>query len=239
MQLQACCLLLHPPLRHATYESGARLRSCAAQAPPPCPSPQPSRLTGLPVLPHLPRSQTLAGCVSDPSPPEQGDVRLVPLHGITPTAPCDTVHYGGVEIFNDGQWGRICIGDFGYAVEEFPVEAAVVCRQLGFPYGGLYDVRDPDPSSRFRVEQDTLADTTATHVVWATEVRCTGIEQRLDACLFPEAFGEAGDYEYRGQDGDDGVGIWYSSCSRIDSRMLGVVCRQFPVNGAPFANPAL
>lgn len=30
----------------------------------------------------------------------------------TPTAACDPVHFGGVEVFKDGQWARICNGGF-------------------------------------------------------------------------------------------------------------------------------
>lgn len=38
-------------------------------------------------------------------------MRLVPLADTpTPSAACNEVHFGGVEIFNSGRWGAMCIG---------------------------------------------------------------------------------------------------------------------------------
>ena len=55
---------------------------------------------------------------------------------IAPTSQCDDVHFGGVELFLDGRWGRIC--DFAEP-DEFTLDAQVVCRQLNFPYGTAMD----------------------------------------------------------------------------------------------------
>lgn len=94
--------------------------------------------------------------------PAEGDVRLVPLNGTTAaTAPCDDVHFGGVELFREGRWGRICAGRFGQP-EEFTLDAQVICRQLGFPFGSVMDTREAFSSS----EQDIDS-----ALVWATEVR--------------------------------------------------------------------
>ena len=50
-----------------------------------------------------------SGCGAPTSRPDDGDVRLVPLQGTTvATGECDNVHFGGVELFFQGQWGRIC-----------------------------------------------------------------------------------------------------------------------------------
>lgn len=63
--------------------------------------------------------------------PEEGDVRLVPVvAGQDPTAACDDVHFGGVEIFHDGQWGRICTTSLQFGEESsdrFVLDAQVRC----------------------------------------------------------------------------------------------------------------
>lgn len=90
-----------------------------------------------------------AGCSANLSTPVQGDIRLVNLSGVnSSSAACDEVHFGGVELFNEGQWGRICRGQ-GSSIRsagddgpfaDFSIDASVICRQLGFPFGGVYDV---------------------------------------------------------------------------------------------------
>lgn len=243
-----------------------------------------------------------AGCTVDAAAPAQGDVRLVPLSGsASTTAPCDNVHFGGVEIFNDGQWGKICNGVFSPRNADFTVAAQVVCRQLGFPFGGLYDVVEVGVSDY--QDYSSQAD-----VVWATRLECAGNEERLDDCFFPEdaslgrgasgdgsaespASGSAGsprsadvpeagfafestagsgtaasptsddafapapgpssffgdddyatiyesfgafepDSAYAAGPTSDG-GILFAQCSRRDSRIFGVVCRKFELEGAP------
>lgn len=91
----------------------------------------------------------------------------MPLNGTAvPTAPCDDVHLGAVELFIEGRWGRICNGDFGGDPEEFTLDAQVVCRQLGFPYGTVMDAeQNVDYSDRDYAPADESV------VIWATQVR--------------------------------------------------------------------
>lgn len=78
----------------------------------------------------------------------QGDIRLVPLQDFdASTSPCDDIHFGGVEIYNDGQWGRICGKVVGREPGSLALEAQVACRQLGFPFGGLIDVQEGSRTS--------------------------------------------------------------------------------------------
>ena len=107
-----------------------------------------------------------AGCNSPPMQPVEGAVRLVPLNGTaSPTAPCDDVHFGGVELFFQGQWGRICSGGNGGDHNEFTLDAQVVCRQLGFPFGTVMNQKDFSEAYEYdsREEEGILT--------WATEVR--------------------------------------------------------------------
>lgn len=91
----------------------------------------------------------------------------MPLNGTSPpTAACDAVHFGGVEIFHDGLWGRICSGDAPY---DFTLDADVVCRQLGFPFGGLLDV-DESYSSDYSGRDYVVSETSDQALVWATQV---------------------------------------------------------------------
>ena len=172
-----------------------------------------------------------AGCAADTGPPAQGDVRLVPLTGITSkTAPCDAVHFGGVEIFNDGQWGRICSGRFSNENALVTLDAQVVCRQLGFPFGGLYDVLEATRSTGFIVGSEFEDYSEPADTVFATEVKCTGKEARLDECFFPEDFGDA-----PRPNNDFGppveAGVRRGPCRRQDGQTFGVVCRQFEIVG--------
>lgn len=159
--------------------------------------------------------------------PAQGDVRLVPLTSITSdTAPCDVVHFGSVEIFNDGRWGRICGGDN----EDFTLGAQVVCRQLGFPFGSLYDATEVYDSNGNTIGTDYEDYSEPGEIVFATEVVCTGKEARLDECFFPEAFGAAPRVS-REEDQAVEAGIRQGRCARNDGSARGVVCRQFEIEG--------
>lgn len=94
----------------------------------------------------------------------EGSVRLVPLKGESlPTSSCDAVHLGGVELFREGRWGRVCAGRSGRAGELFTLGAQVICRQLGFPFGTVMDQDEP----YYNVEYDTGE----AELVWAQRVR--------------------------------------------------------------------
>lgn len=105
----------------------------------------------------------------------EGDVRLVPLNGTSSaTATCDTVHMGGVELFRQGRWGRICTSgafnrlDLDEDHGMHTLVASVVCRQLGYSFGTLMNsaaVNDIDLDS---YQNGTDGDEA---LVWATEVR--------------------------------------------------------------------
>lgn len=75
-----------------------------------------------------PDRSPLAGCTPEgDAAPVEGDVRLASVPATaTPTATCDPVHYGGVEIFTGGEWTRICNGGATRDDDEvFPVVARV------------------------------------------------------------------------------------------------------------------
>ena len=93
-------------------------------------------------------------------------MRLVPLNGTAvATAVCDDVHFGGVELFRKGVWGRICPGPFGGGAEDFTLDAQVICRQLGFPFGSVMDAGD---ISGAYDSSDGYHDAAVT--IWATQV---------------------------------------------------------------------
>ena len=105
-----------------------------------------------------------SGCGAPTSRPVYGDVRVVPLQGTTvATRECDDVHFGGVELFFQGQWGRICSAiHSGIDLDaEFTLDAHVSCRQLRFPFGTVMDAND-------RIFED--GDTEGV-VTWASEVQ--------------------------------------------------------------------
>ena len=107
-----------------------------------------------------------AGCDAPNSPPVEGAVRLVPLNGtVAPTAACDEVHFGGVELFFQGRWGRICSGRFGLGHNDFTLDAQVVCRQLGFPFGTVMS----ELEIRSAYDYDSRGDEDI--LTWASEVQ--------------------------------------------------------------------
>ena len=110
-----------------------------------------------------------------------GDVRLVPLNGIAPaTATCDDVHFEAVELFRDGIWGRICDGQDGGDPEEFTLDAQVVCRQLGFPFGTVINGDDPFVDIDYRSD-DPSSEPEA--IIWATEVGHTHAYRQYLSCM--------------------------------------------------------
>ena len=169
-------------------------------------------------------------------------MRLVTLSGAAAeTGTCDDVHFGGVEFFNDGEWGRICAGSTD-EFTAFTVDAKVVCRQLGFRFGSLYDVVGSEDISSFADTDYGPADPDRPgRLVWATDVECTGLEQRLGECVFPEEFGaRPGGAGGVGGGGARGPGLRNTSCDRRDRSVFGVICRQFEIPGAdPHVLPAV
>ena len=111
--------------------------------------------------PSAKRRRLRTGCEDTAVDPQQGDVRLVPFdETATPTASCDDVHFGGVELFREGLWGRIC--EFG--LEEFTIDAQVVCRQLGFPFGTVMEAGFSSSSGDYRTDDTS-------DIAWASTVR--------------------------------------------------------------------
>lgn len=141
--------------------------------------------------------------------PQQGDIRLFPIDPANLTRPCDDVHMGGVEFFNDGQWGGICASG-----DSWTVDARVICRQLGFPFGSLVDST--------RIGSFSFEGPSRPNV--ASNVLCKGTEERLDECFFPDD--EDGDSDVlAGPDIDQ-----LRPC--VDDRLITVLCRRFPLEGA-------
>eukprot|EP00892_Ulva_mutabilis_P007276 jgi/Ulvmu1/4920/UM202_0005.1 len=164
-----------------------------------------------------------SGCTTNETEPQQGDVRLIQLSGINEaTQPCDDVHFGGVEIFNDGQWGRICKSR---GSETSIVNAKVICRHLGFPFSSLMGTEEVRTTPAVPVLPGPP------RLVWAAQVLCTGKEERLDECFFPEDFGNI-DMRLPDQQspGDAGVvGVEGTTCSAVDNDIVGVICRRFEI----------
>ena len=109
----------------------------------------------------------LSGCETATPAPSEGDVRLMTLNGTTAgTAACDEVHFGGVGMFFQGRWGRICNGRLGSDHDEFTLDAHVICRQLGFPFGTVMNEEDffgaYEYNERAREDENVLT--------WASEV---------------------------------------------------------------------
>lgn len=80
-------------------------------------------------------------------------------------------------------------------------------------------------------------------LVWASEVQCTGREERLEDCFFPEDFGRNVPQSGAGGPAASGVGILDAPCRFRDAAssprgggnyaVLSVMCRRFPIEGAP------
>ena len=115
------------------------------------------------------------------------------------------------------------------------VSANVICRQLGFPFGDLIEsarsgvqLRGPSAFISDYDEEDA--------VVWATEVQCTGTEERLDECFFPQQFnGFTRSITFPVTPiAEDDVGIQRAICSTNPDLQVGVICRRFEIEGAPY-----
>lgn len=117
------------------------------------------------------------------------------------------------------------------------VNAQVVCRQLGFPFGGQGDSSGISLTSVRDASFDYQAyngEPSEPNFVWATRVVCTGAEERLDACFFQEA-AAAGD----GGPGESlrlpAGGLPDAFCANQDQGALTAVCRTFEIPGVATA----
>lgn len=99
-----------------------------------------------------------------------------------------------------------------------------MCRQLGFPFGGIYDVGEFRQSEFIPgdYEDEFYTDDYDSGVAFATEVTCTGKEARLDECFLPEAFGAS----------DPSVTGVQATCTTQRRRIFSVICRRFEITGA-------
>jgi len=167
----------------------------------------------------------------------------VPLvNATTSSAPCDAVHSGIVQIFQNGVWGLICTQRFSFRSGSinFDIDANVVCRQLGFPQGTVFDTSSTgDRGSDNTYDYDDYSFLTTTETlddvpVFANRVSCTGKEERLDDCFFPERdapspFSDYSSAPAPGPEADFGLG---GSCNLFQAARLGVVCHRFALEGA-------
>lgn len=111
----------------------------------------------------------------------------------------------------------------------------VVCRQLGFPFGGQGDSSGDTVGVKVVDEtfdyQEYNGEPSEPNFVWATRVVCTGAEERLDECFFQEAAGGG----YGGPDGSLGLpegGMPDAGCVNRDQGSVTAVCRTFEIPGA-------
>ena len=170
--------------------------------------------------------------------PADGDVRLVPLLNATSeSAPCEAVHQGVVQILLDGVWGLLCATMFGRRGKTgFTVDAKVICRQLGFPFGSVFDSsasgggRDPDDQYDY-ADYSSYGSPSSAPLddvpVFATRGSCTGTEERLDECFFPERDPLSNSFATSPARGAS------STCDRFQATRLAVACRQLEIEG-PF-----
>lgn len=153
-----------------------------------------------------------AGC-PDPPAPVLGSVRLRGGFG----TPCDPVHTGFVEVFNEGEWGAICNGKLESGDLD-ALTADVVCRQLGLPHGTVVNPlgrrMDSNKTDERRFVEEAAAREPSDRF-WLSEVRCgNAVKDRLLDCDLRPGF----------QQGNAG-------CTE-DPVRLTVACRNFPVTEA-------
>lgn len=76
-----------------------------------------------------------------------------------------------MELFREGRWGRICVGSSSSRVDhaKFTLDAQVICRQLGFPFGTVMDESERNGVYAADYGIDDGSDDDA--LVWADYVR--------------------------------------------------------------------
>ena len=114
------------------------------------------------------------------------------------------------------------------------MSANVICRQLGFPFGSLIE----NSRSGFRLLGPTAFTSDYDEpdaTVWATEVQCTGTEERLDECFFPQQFaGFTRSISFPIPPvSADAVGVQRAICATDPDLQVGVMCRRFDIEGVP------
>ena len=155
------------------------------------------------------------------------------INATSESAPCDAVHQGVVQIFSDGVWGLICTSTFGRGARTgFDVDAKVICGQLGFPFGSVFDSAAIGArTDQYDYDYTVFGSASAPLddvPVFATRVSCTGKEERLDECFFPDAdpsssgFAVAPASDYAPD----------PNCDAFQASRLTVSCRQFEIEGA-------
>ncbi|XP_072013307.1 uncharacterized protein [Amphiura filiformis] len=90
---------------------------------------------------------------------------------------------GRVEVQNNGIWGTVC--DYGWSY----LDAIVVCRQLGFPYGAT----EAFNNAHFGEGSGDI---------WLEDVACTGSEEYLSQCV-----NRGWDYDHYACDHSDDAGV--------------------------------
>jgi hypothetical protein len=154
---------------------------------------------------------TGVGCKTAAAPSE-GAVRLIDGFG----GLCDDLHAGIVEIYHEGRWGAVCSTYLRYNAP--PLVAQVVCKQLGFPYGTLYngrsiEFRDDEPYYGGYYDEGPEESMVPSELYWLDEIQCKGTEERLRDCYLYEGF-----FEREGND-----------CHGGSQGRMAVACRKFPV----------
>lgn len=108
----------------------------------------------------------------------------------------------------------------------------MVCRQLGFPFGSVFD---PEETFGEHYSDSPFEyDERQPEVVWASKVTCTGKEDRLEQCQFPQISpGKRSRVDAGARDlGLPEGGLPGEECSVRDGAVLAVVCRKFSIRGA-------
>lgn len=93
------------------------------------------------------------GAQDPPQEPQEGDLRLVPTFRLpNGTDVCDEYHAGAVQLYRNGNWSAICPRSFAGNEEEFTLDAQVICRQLGFPFGSVMGLTVADIAAENRAD---------------------------------------------------------------------------------------